>query len=40
MQLHGYDIAIAAIWTIWRRQPGSMLVPGHDIPMMIRDGRA
>jgi len=40
-----YDAAvssksIAAIWTMWRRRPGSMLVPGHDIPMVIKDGRA
>jgi N-acyl homoserine lactone hydrolase len=40
-----YDAAvssksIAAIWTIWRRRPGSMVVPGHDIPMVIKDGRA
>ena len=39
-----YDAAvssksIAAIWTIWRRRPGSMLVPGHDIPMVQKDGR-
>ena len=40
-----YDAAvssasIAAIWTIWRRRPGSMVVPGHDIPMVLKDGRA
>src|SRR6202023_2559021 len=40
-----YDAAvssasIAAIWTVWRRRPGSMVVPGHDIPMVLKDGRA
>jgi N-acyl homoserine lactone hydrolase len=40
-----YDAAvssksIAAIWDIWRRRPGSMVVPGHDIPMLLKDGRA
>jgi N-acyl homoserine lactone hydrolase len=31
--------SIAAIWTLWRRRPGSILVPGHDIPMTQREGR-
>ncbi len=40
-----YDAAIStasldAIWTIWRRRPGTIVVPGHDIPMVIKDGRA
>jgi glyoxylase-like metal-dependent hydrolase (beta-lactamase superfamily II) len=39
-----YDAAIStesieAIWTLWRRRPGSILVPGHDIPMVQEDGR-
>ena len=39
-----YDAAVStrsieAIWTIWRKRPGSILVPGHDIPMMQKDGR-
>lgn len=27
------------IWTLWRRKPGTLLVPGHDIPMLLQDGR-
>jgi glyoxylase-like metal-dependent hydrolase (beta-lactamase superfamily II) len=31
--------SIAHIWTLWRRKPGTLLVPGHDIPMLLREGR-
>lgn len=31
--------SIAAIWEFWNRRPGSLLVPGHDMPMMVRNGR-
>ena len=39
-----YDAAvstasIAMIWELWRRRPGSVLVPGHDLPMTQADGR-
>jgi glyoxylase-like metal-dependent hydrolase (beta-lactamase superfamily II) len=39
-----YDAAvsgksIAAIRAVWARRPGSLLVPGHDMPMVLRDGR-
>jgi glyoxylase-like metal-dependent hydrolase (beta-lactamase superfamily II) len=39
-----YDAAISAasiasIRAMWRRRPGSILVPGHDMPMVQRDGR-
>lgn len=27
------------IWSFWRRRPGSILVPGHDVPMTQQDGR-
>lgn len=35
-----YDAAIsratiAAIWRMWREKPGTIVVPGHDIPMRI-----
>jgi N-acyl homoserine lactone hydrolase len=30
---------IATIWTFWRRKPGTIVVPGHDIPMVQKDGR-
>ncbi|MCP5152764.1 MAG: MBL fold metallo-hydrolase [Ectothiorhodospiraceae bacterium] len=38
-----YDAAVSrasieAIWGHWRRQPGSILVPGHDLPMTQVDG--
>ena len=31
--------SIATIWTLWRRRPGNIIVPGHDIPMLQKDGR-
>ncbi len=30
--------SIAMIWEMWRRRPGSVLVPGHDMPMTQEDG--
>ena len=26
---------IDQIWDMWRRRPGSLLVPGHDVPMVL-----
>ena len=31
--------SIAKIWSFWRRRPGNVVVPGHDIPMVQKDGR-
>jgi N-acyl homoserine lactone hydrolase len=31
--------SIERIWQLWRRRPGSILVPGHDLPMTQKDGR-
>jgi N-acyl homoserine lactone hydrolase len=31
--------SIAKIWTLWRRRPGNIVVPGHDIPMVQKEGR-
>jgi N-acyl homoserine lactone hydrolase len=31
--------SIAAIWELWARRPGSVLVPGHDLPMTQDRGR-
>ena len=31
--------SIATIWELWRAQPGNILVPGHDLPMIIEDGQ-
>jgi len=38
-----YDAAVSqasieAIWHHWRRLPGSILVPGHDLPMVLEQG--
>lgn len=30
--------SIEMIWELWRRKPGSVLVPGHDLPMVIDGG--
>jgi N-acyl homoserine lactone hydrolase len=27
--------SLHTIWELWRRRPGSVLVPGHDLPMVI-----
>ncbi len=40
-----YDPAVSrtsmeAIWTLWRAKPGSILIPGHDAPMLLGRGRA
>ncbi len=39
-----YDAAISkasieAIWKLWRKRPGNILVPGHDMPMVLEDGK-
>jgi N-acyl homoserine lactone hydrolase len=31
--------SITAINAMWQRRPGTILVPGHDIPMVQKDGR-
>lgn len=38
-----YDPAVSrasmeGIWALWRRRPGSILVPGHDVPMVLANG--
>jgi N-acyl homoserine lactone hydrolase len=30
---------VAAIRMLWRKRPGNIVVPGHDIPMVLKDGR-
>jgi len=30
---------IADIWAMWRRRPGSVVVPGHDVPMLLDGGK-
>ena len=39
-----YDPAVSAasiemIWSHWRRRPGSIVVPGHDVPMVLQGGK-
>jgi glyoxylase-like metal-dependent hydrolase (beta-lactamase superfamily II) len=31
--------SIAHIWELWRRRPGTLLVPGHDVPMLLEGGK-
>ncbi|MEO6269393.1 MAG: MBL fold metallo-hydrolase [Lautropia sp.] len=38
-----YDAALSGrsmenIWTLWNRKPGTILVPGHDLPMVLEQG--
>lgn len=38
-----YDSAVSrhsidSIWALWNRKPGSILVPGHDVPMVLSQG--
>lgn len=39
-----YDAAVSAatidmIWKFWRARPGNIVVPGHDMPMKLVDGK-
>ena len=39
-----YDKAVSAasvemIWSHWTKKPGTIVVPGHDTPMVLRDGK-
>ena len=27
------------MWVLWRARPGTLLVPGHDLPMVLEDGK-
>lgn len=29
--------SIDAMWTLWRARPGTLLVPGHDLPMVLEN---
>jgi N-acyl homoserine lactone hydrolase len=38
-----YDAAVSGatiekIWELWQRKPGTIVVPGHDLPMHLGDG--
>jgi glyoxylase-like metal-dependent hydrolase (beta-lactamase superfamily II) len=39
-----YDAAVTArsietMWRFWRQRSGTLLVPGHDLPMLLQDGQ-
>lgn len=39
-----YDPAVSRetiemIWSLWRQRPGTVVVPGHDLPMVLDDGK-
>ena len=39
-----YDAAVSkasidAIWALWRKRPGNIVVPGHDVPMVLENGK-
>jgi len=39
-----YDAAVSKasiekIWGFWRKRPGNIVVPGHDVPMVLEDGK-
>jgi glyoxylase-like metal-dependent hydrolase (beta-lactamase superfamily II) len=39
-----YDPAVTAssigrMWEFWRQRPGTLLVPGHDLPMVLEDDK-
>ena len=39
-----YDAAVSkasidAIWTLWRKRPDNIVVPGHDMPMVLENGQ-
>jgi N-acyl homoserine lactone hydrolase len=31
--------SIERIWELWLRRPGTVLIPGHDIPMVLQNGQ-
>lgn len=31
--------SIDMMWQLWRQRPDTLLVPGHDLPMLLRDGQ-
>jgi glyoxylase-like metal-dependent hydrolase (beta-lactamase superfamily II) len=31
--------SIERIWELWSRRPGTVLIPGHDVPMVLQDGK-
>ncbi len=31
--------SIAKMWEFWKARPGNIVVPGHDLPMILEDGK-
>ena len=31
--------SIDAIWELWRRRSGTVLIPGHDVPIVLDEGK-
>jgi len=31
--------SIELMWKLWKKKPNTLLVPGHDVPMVLRDGK-
>jgi glyoxylase-like metal-dependent hydrolase (beta-lactamase superfamily II) len=31
--------SIELMWRLWRQKPDTVLVPGHDVPMVLKDGK-
>lgn len=38
MNLAQHQATFALIWGLWRQRPGSVVIPGHDVPMVLEDG--
>lgn len=30
---------IDLVWQLWKKKPGSIIIPGHDLPMVLEDGK-
>ena len=30
--------SIEMIWGLWQHKPGTVVIPGHDVPMVLQDG--
>lgn len=41
MQLDAADAkaSFERIWALWRERPDTLLIPGHDVPMVLEDGQ-
>ena len=31
--------SISYLWTLWTQRPGTVFVPGHDLPMILKEGK-